>query len=315
MEAGSRLYPSYPHLLFAVFASAPDNTDPVVTDYQKYKFFFRPYYNVTNAYADDRKLYIPIFKMGGNKKLALIIEDAKWTELYRKGSKIRPPMKDFYEKNGMDVVYYEVIDIKEKMFFPLFEKIAASKADVIYFVTSSADSIAISKQWAQSSAKDIDMMIQGAAASFASFYKMTGGRALGVVSQQVEIPVPYTKDTLALVNRLKEKGVNIALGGGPGTYDSPWILKKIVEMVGNVKDVDKMIKTLEKTEVTHKFWTWAFNNRHDAKFGYPPYMPYVLGQFQKDGKFVAIFPPEVVKLVNPNGKFIKVKDLRKMAGE
>ncbi len=312
-EVASRLYPSYPHIQFSVFASSPIVSDLVATQYNKYKFLFRPYYNVLNTYTGENKLHIDTLKgTMGTKKLALVIEDATWTELYRKGLPgVVPTMKDFYEKNGLPVVYYQTTDIKEKMFFPIFEKIAASGADSIYFVGAYTDTIGVAKQWAQSPAKNIDFMLMGGASAYEAFWQMTGGQALGVVSHQAEIDVPYTVGTVPLLKKMKGMGVSVSMGSGPGCYDGPWIFKKAVETVGNVNDFNAIIKALEKNEVQHKFWTWAFDKRHDAKNGYPPHQPYVYGQFQKNGKYVVVDNPPLLKMTNPGAKFIHVRDLRK----
>jgi hypothetical protein len=39
-------------------------------------------------------------------------------------------------------------------------------------------------------------------------------------------------------------------------------------------------------------------------------MPYQWGQFQENGKIVAIFPPGIAQMVNPKSGFVRVKDLR-----
>ena len=313
-EVASRLYPSFPHIQFSVFASSPDVSDLVATQYEKYKFLFRPYYNVLNSYTGEDKLHIDILKGPmGTKKLALVIEDAKWTELYRKGLPgVVPTMKDFYEKNGIQVVYYQTTDIKEKMFFPILDKIAASGADTMYWILAYTDAVGLVKQWAQSPAKNIEMMLMSGASSLEAFYKMTAGQALGVIVELPELDCPYTEKTLPLLKKVKAtKGLSMSGSNGPGCYDSPWILKKAVEKVGSVENVEALIKALETIEVQHAFWVWAFNKRHDAKSGYPPYQPTPIAQIQKNGHLVAVYPDALVKITNPNTKFVPLKDLRK----
>ena len=98
-----------------------------------------------------------------------------------------------------------------------------------------------------------------------------------------------------------------------GAYDGPWIIKAAVEKVGNSKDVEALIKALETVEVKHGFWTWKFDKCHDPVKGYP-YFPIIYGQFQENGKYVAVFSEDVRKIANPNDKFIRVKELKAKAG-
>jgi len=312
-EVASRLYPSFPHLQFPIFSASPLITDLVANQYDKYKFLFRPYYNIADGYTVD-KLFVDFFKgKVGTKKLALMIEDTKFTELWRKGLPgAYLTMKEFYEKNGIEVVYYQIIDIKEKMFFPILDKIAASGADTMYWILAYTDAVGLVKQWAQSPAKNIEMMLMSGASSLEAFYKMTAGQALGVIVELPELDCPYTEKTLPLLKKVKAtKGLSMSGSNGPGCYDSPWILKKAVEKVGSVENVEALIKALETIEVQHAFWVWAFNKRHDAKSGYPPYQPTPIAQIQKNGHLVAVYPDALVKITNPNTKFVPLKDLRK----
>jgi hypothetical protein len=147
--------------------------------------------------------------------------------------------------------------------------------------------------------------------SYAAFWKMTGGQALGVTSYSPEIMIPYTNLSKPFLEKLKAKGASFL--GTPGAYDGPWVLKGAIEKAGSADDVEKLIKTLEGGEVQRGFFVWGFDKRHEAKKGYP-YHPTLFGQFQEDGRFVLVHPKNLVEITNPRDKYVRVKDLRKRAG-
>jgi branched-chain amino acid transport system substrate-binding protein len=313
-QTASRLYSTQPHLMFAIWTSHYGFTDMVADEYDKYKFVFRPYSMSADSY-DPNLGFIEFFKDTiGTKKIALLVEDIGWTEVYRKGEPGKyPTMKEFFEKNGIQVVYYGVTDIKEKMFLPIFEKVAASGADSMYWATGYTDTVTLVKQWVQSQAKDINLVLMSGACSYAAFWKMTGGQALGVPAGWPEILIPYTDKSKPFLDKLQSRGSGL-LASTYGAYDGPWILKEAVEKVGNSDNVDAIIKAIETGEFQRGFWIWAFDKRHEPKKGHP-YHPSIFGQFQDNGRYVVVSPPELVKLANPDAKYIPAKELRKQAGQ
>jgi branched-chain amino acid transport system substrate-binding protein len=313
-QIASRLYPTYPHLLFAFWTAHEGLTDLVADEYEKYKFLFRVYPNTADTYVPDLK-FVEFFKdTVGTKKIALLIEDIGWTEVYRKGKKgVYPTLKDYFESNGIQVVYETDTDINEKMFLPLLERAAASGADTIYWVTGYTDTVTLTKQWALSAAKDMDIIFQSGACSYAAFFQMTGGAALGATATWPQIEIPYTEHSPKFFKKLAEKKAGM-LASTYGAYDGLWILKAAAEKAGTLSDIDKLITALEQVEVQHGFWVWSFDERHEPKKAHP-YHPTVIGQFQEDGRYVLVHPQELVEITNPDAQYVRVKELRKRAGQ
>ena len=168
-QVGARLYPSYPHLMFAFWTVHAGFTDLVANEYNKYKFIFRVYASSADTYNPNLKVMEFFKKTIGTKKLALLIEDMGANEVYRKGKPgALPSLKEYVEKNGIEVVYEANTDIKEKMFLPILEKIAASGADTIWWITGYMDDVTMVKQWAQSAAKNLDIVLWSGACSYAA---------------------------------------------------------------------------------------------------------------------------------------------------
>jgi branched-chain amino acid transport system substrate-binding protein len=309
MEEAAKLYPEFPHLQFAIWTAHDGPTDTVCAEYNKYKFFFRVYPKTGDSYDPKLKFWTVFTDVIKTKKLALVIEDIGWTQPYVKGSPGKyPPLKDFLETKGLKVVYFAQSAIGEKMFLPTFEKIAASGADTIYWVTGYTDTITLAKQWAESSARNLNLVAQSGACSYAAFWKMTGGAALGWVSTWPEVRIPFTEKSLPFLNELDKRGGGL-IASTYGAYDGPWILKGAIEKAGRANDVEALIKTLESIEVKHGFWTWKFDKCHDPLKGYP-YLPTIMGQFQQNGDYVAIFSEDIRKMADPKKKFMGVKELK-----
>ena len=309
-QVASRLYGSYPHLQFAFWTAHEGLTDLVANDYDRYKFLFRVYTNTGDTY--NPALHNPEFfkETVGTKKMALLIEDIGWTEIFRKGKKgIYPNLKQFYEQNGIEVTYYADTDIKEKMFLPILEKAAASGADTVYWLTGYTDTVTLAKQWAQSAAKDLDLILMSGACGYAAFWDMTGGQALGVTSNWPQIEIPFTELSKPFFKKLKDRKAGM-LASTYGAYDGLWIAKAAAEKANTTSDIDKLIKSLEQVEVQHGFWKWSFDKRHEPKKGYP-YQTVPIGQFQGDGRYVLVYPPELVEMTNPGASYIRVNKFRK----
>jgi branched-chain amino acid transport system substrate-binding protein len=312
MQEASRLYPEFPHLEFGFWTAHEGLTDPVCAQYDKYKFFFRVYSKTGDTFDPKLANWNLFQKVIGTKKMALVIEDIGWTQPYTKGVPGKHlPLKEFYEEKGLKIVYYAKSAVAEKMFLPIFEKIAASGADTIHWITGYSDTITMAKQWAESAAKDLDIVAFSGACSYAAFWKMTGGAALGWVSLDPEVPIPFTDKTAPFLKELKNRGAGV-VSSAYGAYDGPWIIKAAVEKVGHTQDVGALIKALESVELKHGFWTWKFDTCHDPVKGYP-YYPTIFGEFQRDGNYVCIFPEELRKMANPKEKYVHVKELRAKA--
>ncbi len=310
MELGAELYKQYPHIMFGVFVAHDEPTYMVCANYEKYKFFFRPFEKGGGHYDPNIKSWELWTKVIGTKKLAFMAEDMAFAKPLVEGIPGKTPsLPEFFRSKGLDVVYTGQNSIKEKMFLPILEEIAAKGADTIYWITAYTDTVTLAKQWAQSAAKDIDIVFMAGAPCYAAFWKMTGGAALGAVTLDPEISVPFTDKTLPFLTKLRAKGAGMMNSTYP-SYDSPWIFKAAAESVKTASNFDAIIKALETVQMQRICWTWKFNKCHDPMTGYPPYMPYQYGQFQENGKVVAVFPPGIVQKVNPKNGFIRVKELR-----
>ncbi|WP_290597571.1 MULTISPECIES: ABC transporter substrate-binding protein [unclassified Archaeoglobus] len=308
IEEGARIFPTKPHIVISSQA-AVGTTFKVIEDYDKYKFYFRNLppdpelnYKVPKTYFEFAKNVI------GAKKVALLLEDAAWTECARKGcvyeSKFgkfeSKPMREWVkEEYGMEVVYEANIAVGEKNFLPMLEEAARNGAEYIFVLSSwYTDTITLSKQWASSGAKDIPISYFGGPNQWAVFWDLTGGAALGTftIMYDTEDVPPVTTKTREVVKKLHEKKLSVDMSVHY-YYSEMYRVKEAIERVGSL-DIDAIIKAMEEMEFKdHTALTPEYNY-----FGYKSALfhsysggPVLLAQFQCDGKLVYITPPELLE--------------------
>lgn len=312
MEEGSKLFSAYPHIQMAHYAAGDDITeDTVGVNYEKFKFFFRGFSRMHDQFDPALKMwtvYKDVFKA---KKIALVIEDTAYTRPMITGRPGKyPPVKQFLESKGFEVVLLTQTASNEKMFLPTFELVAKSGADLQIWAGAYTNHQTVAKQWAESAAKDIDILSFSGASSYKNFVNMTNGGGLGWVAQFPEINVPYTPKSLPFLKALEAKGAGL-MASAYLAHDGPFIIKAAIEKTKNPNDVLGIIKFLETTPVKDAFWLWQFDKNHDAMKGYP-YYSLVYGQHQGPNKYVVVWPENIRKMTNPKDKFIPIKELRKM---
>ena len=90
-----RLFSEYPHIQIGNYTAADKVTDVVKDEYEKYKFFFRPFPRAGNAYDPNFNVWSVLNDIG-TKKLALVVEDTAFTSKLISGVPGRfPPIKDW----------------------------------------------------------------------------------------------------------------------------------------------------------------------------------------------------------------------------
>lgn len=313
-EAGAELYPEYKHICMNALSTAEDMGLKVQQQHERYKFYFRPCSKTTSYFPYLRQNAEFLAHYTKAKTAALLIEDAVWTQGFRKGLDGQfPPFKDTMEEIGMEVVYYAETAVGEKMFLPIFENVAAKKPDLIFFLDALSDATIFVKQWAQSAAKDIDLYNNGGQSTMAGFYEMTGGAALGLLTPTYS-GAALSERTLPFVRALKETYGDDPNWVSYSTYDIPYLLKEGAEKAGTTEDMDAWIAALEKVDIVGVSGRAAFDETHTYKWG-SPYMECARGQYQKDGEMVVLYPYDVAESSNPGKTFIPVKELRAMAGQ
>jgi branched-chain amino acid transport system substrate-binding protein len=255
LKAGGELFKEFPHLMFNAGASAVDIPDTIRKNYANYKFCINPYTTgpdrfvsaaIINTFLTEHEI------KPKPKKVAIIGEDLMDYNPYWQGWPeygFRPYPDVAYKDRGVEVVYTTKIAVGEKMFLPIFEKIAASGAQYIDFAMSAySDFYVLAKQWATSAAKDIPIFHSGVSPKY---WEITNGACLGMVGWW---PSDITNYEVVGKTREYVQGFNKTFGYpgsnwlAEGAYDDVLFWSEGIKKTGST-DIEKLIKTLEQIEI------------------------------------------------------------------
>jgi ABC-type branched-subunit amino acid transport system substrate-binding protein len=301
-ENSAALYKEYPHILVFNGPMASELTAKIVDNYDKYKFCFRDWDPEPAHYAWLEPIMGALFKkVLKAKNVAFLWEDLAWTQMWRKGiSYLKLPTWEEVakQKYGLDVVYSKPVKARGTMYLPILQEIANKKADVIWFVSSwFTDTEVFAKMWADSPAQKIPVFLYGGVAQTHDFWRMTGGKGLGIISGFYEGDIPYTPKTLPFIELGKKLGIPLQIHVHIA-YADIYHFKAAIEKAGGTDDIEKLIKAMEEVESLYSLGKMKYQTKRIKPFFhsrvmcdpenpyymYPGYWLYALAQFQKDGK-------------------------------
>jgi len=326
------LYPTYPHFMDANGASGVEVTESVLTNYEKEKMIFRMFNPEPGHYAWASLIYSmsdPNSQIAAPgfypKKWALLYENMAWTLLFRNGY---PPLnlptwdQMAIDDWGIDVVYSKPVAARTGMWLPILDAVSKSGAEMIFCVSSwFTDTEVLTKQWADSPAKDIQLYLYGGVGQTHDFWQMTGGKALGAFTASYETPI--TDKTMEFVNKARARGIPTQMHVHCA-YDDVYLFKKAVEMAGGTDDMDKLIAAFEQAEIRGPIGRVKvdmtkkpgfFHSRVAAdpdnprKLANDPMM-IAMAQFQANGEMIPMYPPKYAQL----DKYKTPAQLRSEAG-
>ncbi|MBW2674923.1 MAG: ABC transporter substrate-binding protein [Deltaproteobacteria bacterium] len=260
-ENSAAMFKDYPHIMIFNGPMGSELTARIVDEYEKYKFCFRDWDPEPGHYPQMRYFWreqwpamYPSSKRTSEKlRVAMLWEDLEWTKQWRVGIDYMnmPPWEEMMEKEfGFEVVYSKKVKPRGTMYLPLLQQIAGKKADVILYVSSwFTDTESFVKQWADSAARDIPVNLYGGVSQTSDFWKLTGGKALGVVSSFMECRFPLTDKTIPFVEMARKHKIPTQIHVHLA-YADIYFIKKVIENAGGVDDIDKLIKAMETTETT-----------------------------------------------------------------
>jgi branched-chain amino acid transport system substrate-binding protein len=305
-EASGQLFKEYPHIVVFNGPMASELTARIIDEPGKYDHCFRDWDPEPAHYAHMKYYFTYLYpKVMKAKKLAILWEDLAWTTEWRKGiDYIKLPTWEKMAKDcGMEIVYSKAVKPRGTMYFPILQQIADSKADVIFYCSSwFTDTESFTKQWVDSAAKDIAVHLYGGVSQTQDFWRMTGGKGLGVVTGYTDLDsTPITPQMVPLVKKAKQRGIpmqqHVHLA-----YADIQHFKDAVEYAKGTDNIKMLIKGMEEVTTPYSLGKMKYQTQrikpwfHSLMRVYPndPYKTYAgqffqpMGQFQKDGKVVLI---------------------------
>jgi branched-chain amino acid transport system substrate-binding protein len=301
-ENSAAMFKEYPHILVFNGPMAAELTAKIVDNYDKYKFCFRDWDPEPAHYGWLDLYFGKMMKdMIKAKKLAILWEDLAWTKEWRQGLpylKLPTWEEVAKQKYGLEVVYSKAVKPRGTMYLPILQEIAAKKADVIFYVSSwFTDTESYAKQWADSAAKDIPTILYGGVAQTHDYWRMTGGKGLGIISNYYEGDIAFNSQTLPFIALAKKMNIPAQIHVHIA-YADIYHFKAAIEKAGGTDNIDKLIKAMEDVETTYSLGKMKYETRRIKPYFhsrmlvdpnnpfnmYPGIFLFNAAQFQKDGK-------------------------------
>ena len=284
-------------------AASNEITKAIHADYEKNKYTFHGYLTsaaLALSVCDAAKeLLVDGMKM---KTAVIMSEDAAWTK----------PLDVGYEeclpKIGLKVLDHIRMSPDTTDFTPIFNKIEASKPDVIITGISHVG-VQPTVQW-KSQQVPIPMLGIASQATNSTFWKDTNGATEGVLYQSVSGPgVAVTSKSVPFADAFQKKFGNFPSYAGYTAYDEVYMIADAVRRAGST-DPDKMVEALEKTDWEGTIGRIRFYGKedqftHGLRYG-KGFITGLVSQW-RDGKQVPVWPKEVASGKIEFPSFIKVK--------
>src|SRR5271170_4673420 len=277
-------------------------TANIAKDYERNKYTFHGYLTsgaLSRLVCDAAKdMLVDGLKM---KTAVIMSEDAAWTTPLDAGYEVCLP------KIGLKVLDHIRFSPDTTDFTPIFNKIEASKPDVIITGVSHVGTQP-TVQW-KSQQVPIPMFGIASQATNSTFWKDSNGATEGVIYQGVSGPgVAVTPKTLPFVDAFNKKYGNMPSYAGYTAYDDVYIIADAIKRAGSA-DSDKLVDAMEKTDYIGTIGRVEFLPKgdphvHGLKTG-PGLITGLMLQWQ-DGKQVNMWPAALAngKLEFPS--FVKI---------
>jgi branched-chain amino acid transport system substrate-binding protein len=284
-------------------AASNEITKAIHADYEKNKYTFHGYLTSAALALSVCDAAKELLVHGMKMKTAVIMsEDAAWTK----------PLDVGYEeclpKIGLKVLDHIRMSPDTTDFTPIFNKIEASKPDVIITGISHVG-VQPTVQW-KSQQVPIPMLGIASQATNSTFWKDTNGATEGVLYQSVSGPgVAVTSKSVPFADAFQKKFGNFPSYAGYTAYDEVYMIADAVRRAGST-DPDKMVEALEKTDWEGTIGRIQFYGKedqftHGLRYG-KGFITGLVSQW-RDGKQVPVWPKEVASGKIEFPSFIKAK--------
>ncbi|MBN8971765.1 MAG: ABC transporter substrate-binding protein [Rhizobiales bacterium] len=288
-------------LMITPGAASNEITKAVHDNYEKNKYTFHGYLTsaaLAQSVCDAAKdLLVDGKKM---KSAVIMSEDAAWTKPLDIG------YQECLPKIGLKVLDHIRFSPDTTDFTPIFNKIEASKPDVIITGISHVG-VQPTVQW-KNQQVPIPMFGISSQATNSTFGKDTNNAADGVLYQGVSGPgVAVTPKSVPFAENFKKKFGNYPSYAGYTSYDEVYMIADAVKRAGST-DSDKLVAAMEKTDWEGTIGKVQFYGKedkftHGLKYGKGLITGLIL-QWQ-NGQQVSVWPKEVAKSELKFPSFIK----------
>jgi branched-chain amino acid transport system substrate-binding protein len=278
--------------------SLSDNdTQRVLDNYDKYKYFFRPGANASSAVDGDIDCLLTLRNYTGFNKVAYLVEDIPG--FYGQGAEVKNLLPDY----GFEVVYYNTFTPGTADFTSYFAAIEASGAQILNPMVFSQSCYSLVKEYYD---RQSPFVMWGGIwlAQDSRFWKLTDGKCeyTSFTGLPITAGYPLTNKTLQTREAYVQRWGDIPDWTATGFYDVVrFILPDAIKRIGTT-ETQAVIKTLETTNIeTSMARHFIFTSSHDGFVGAAglnipsaDYLLVCLFQWQ-NGTQVPVYPKQVMQ--------------------
>ena len=283
-------------IYFSVGSISDNDTQRVLDNYDKYKYFFRPFPNASSAIDGQSDSLLTLRNYTGFNKVALLVEDITFSTQFAEG------LKNLLPELGFEVVYYNTFQPLTTDFTSYFAAIEASGAQILNPIVLSQSCYSLVKEYYDRQSPFVMWGLIGLAGE-SDFWELTDGKSeyTSFVGYPITAGYPLTNKTLSTREAYMQRWGEIPDFTATSVYDLVrFILPDAISRAGTT-ETQAVIKTLETTNIeTSTARHYVFTSSHDGYVGAAgpnipsaDYMLVCLFQWQ-NGTQVPVYPKQIM---------------------
>jgi len=247
-------------IFFSTGSLSDNDSQRVLDNYDKYKYFFRPQTNASAAIAGGIGGLLVLKNYTGFNKVAFLTEDLSFYSQWAEGLKVLLP------KFGFEVVYSRLFPPGTKDFTSYLSAIEASGAQILDSAVLSESGFSLVEEYAERQSPFVMWGHIGLAAG-SNFWALTGGKcdSISTVGYPVTAGYALTNKTLATRDAYMQRWGEVPNMVATNFYDIVrFVLPDAIKRAGTT-ETEAVIKTLETTNVeTSSARHFVFTSSHDG---------------------------------------------------
>ena len=251
-------------IFFSTGSNNDNDTQRVLDNYDKYKYFFRVWApNATSDIDIGVDSLLTVRNYTGFTKVALLVENILFL------SQVATGIKKLLPDYGFDVVYYNTFPPGTTDFTSYFAAIEASGAEILDPMVISQSCFSLVKEYTDRQSPFIMWGVIGLA-QMSEFWELTDGKCefISFDGAPVVSGYPWTNKTLATREAYIQRWGDMPDVVSISAYDTVrFILPEAIKRAGTT-ETQAVIKALEKTNVeTSMMRHFVFTSSHDLMIG------------------------------------------------
>ena len=279
--------------------SLEENTQRVLDDYEKYKYYFRVWaFNQTSIFQGITDSLLQLREQAGFNKIGILAQDISAAIGIK--TKLENVLANVH---GFEIVYGGSFPPGTSEFSSYFAAIEEAGTEVLVPLISFDEGIPFAKEWFDRQSPTLVYSGYLLLVSQPESWEWTDGKCeyMSVATTPIAAGFPWTSKTLPAREAYMARWGKTPHNVGAAAYDTlRFILSDAIERAGTF-ETNAVIDALEETSIeTSNARNFVFTSSHDVMMGENPndpdadYMLMMLFQWQ-NGELVPVYPKKIME--------------------